>query len=88
MSYPYTLICSKNGCSETFTVHTKNYESNCLPQKERLHMETVHNEVAAPEAFSRPEKAEDIDKSCISKVEKGLHEMTREEWMQWLDMWS
>ena len=32
------------------------------------------------------EKAKDIDKSCIPKIEKGLHEMSREEWRAWLDL--
>ena len=86
--YPYDLPCSKAGCSDTFKVYTANYEATGLVHAMRFHMESVHCDVAPPPAGTKREKAEDIDKSCIPKVEKGLHEMTREEWMQWLDMWS
>ena len=71
-----------------FKVYTANYESTGLVQAMRFHMESVHCNVVPPPAGTKREKAEDIDKSCIPKIEKGLHETTREEWRQWVDMWS
>ena len=62
-----------------------NYESTGLIQVMKMHMETVHSTSAAPPA--RTEKAEDINKSCIPKIDKGLHEMSREEWRVWLYLW-
>ena len=38
-------------------------------------MESMHCDIAPPPAETKREKAEDIDKSCIPKIDKGLHEM-------------
>ena len=54
------------------------------------HMEVVHTPtpVAAP-TLAKPEEAEDIDmSSLVNKVDKGFHEMSREEWRQWRNLWE
>ena len=86
--YPYDLPCSKVGCSELFKVYTTNYESTGLVQAMKFHMESVHCNVAPPPAGTKRKNVEDIDESCIPKIEKGLHEMSREEWRVLLDLWS
>ena len=82
------MPCSKAGCSETFRVHTPNFESSGLAVAMRFHMESVHQDYAPPPVSAKREKAEDIDKSCVYKIEKGLHETSREEWRAWLNLWS
>ena len=77
--YPYDMPCSKAGCSETFRVHTPNFETSGLAVAMRFHMESVHQDVAPQSAGAKQEKAEDINKSCVPKIEKSLHEMSREE---------
>ena len=86
--YPYDMPCSERGCTATFRVATPNYESTGLPVALRFHMESVHKASAAPQPEEKRVKADDIDKSCVNKVEKGLHEMTREEWRSWLNLWT
>ena len=85
--YPYDMPCTKAGCLETFRVHTLNFESTGLAMAMRFHMESVHQDCAPPQANKKRKKAEDINKSCMSRVEKTLHEMTREEWRSWLSLW-
>ena len=85
--YPYDLPCSKAGCSETFKVYTANYESTGLVQAMRFHMESVHCDVAPPPASTKREKADDVNE-MVPIINKGLHEMSKEEWHVWNKEWS
>ena len=73
----YEHVSIRVGCTDLLIVYTANYESTGLIQAMKIHMETVHStSVTLP---ARTEKAEDIDKSCIPKIDKGLHRMSKEE---------
>ena len=63
-------------------MHTVNYKSTGLIQVMKSHMETVHS--TSRNTPVKTEKTKDIDKSCIPKTDKGLHEMSREELRVWL----
>ena len=76
--YPYDMPCSKAGCSETFRVHTPNFESSGLAVAMRFYMEAVHQDYAPPSVSAKREKAEDIDKSCVPRVSMKLPERNGE----------
>ena len=85
--YPYDLPCSKAGCSETFTVYTANYESTGLIQAMKFHMESVHCDVTPPPANTKQEKSHVVNE-MVPIVNKGLHEMSKEEGRVWSKEWS
>ena len=53
----------------------------------KIHMESVHCNVAPPPAETECEKADDVNE-MVPIVNKGLHEMSKEEWGVWSKEWS
>ena len=85
--YPYNLPCSRAGCTDTFTVYTANYESTGLIQAMKIHMESVHCDIAPLPAETKREKADDVNE-MVPIINKCLHEMLKEEWRVWSKEWS
>ena len=88
--FPYTVSCGEVGCEVKFVVFTQTYESNNLENVMSRHAAAVHP-VAPPPAAAPPgskrDKAEDVEKH-VPSVDKGHHEMSKEEWRCWFDVWS
>ena len=84
---PYNYTCNEDGCKHKIVVQSANFEANLHFSVEQ-HNLNKHRPASTMQTDRKCEKAKDINKSCIPKIEKGLHETSREEWRAWLDLWS
>ena len=83
----YTAKCPESNCSVKFHVHTAYYESNYLGTLMADHRMDVHGKRPAHSTHVESKKNENEEK-LVPTVNKGLHEMSREEWRQWTGVWN
>ena len=84
---PYTLVCDENGCKHKFVVNSASFEANSLNFVIEQHYSSKHRPAEATPAERKRDKADDVNE-MVPIVNKGLHEMSKEEWRVWRKEWS